>query len=102
MTALSDAARSRARAASPLDAAWRARAESAQMAALPRGRVAVSCPAPFGSGGLGRHLEETQLAISSAGGEPVCVCEAGGPPRDDCTPVRRQLRWRLGDALARP
>jgi glycosyltransferase involved in cell wall biosynthesis len=102
MTALSDAARARAAAASPLDAAWRARAQGAQAAALPRGRVAVSCPAPFGAGGLGRHLEETAAAVAAAGGRPACVCEAGGGTAADCTPVALGPRWRAQDALARP
>jgi glycosyltransferase involved in cell wall biosynthesis len=100
MTALTDAAR--ARAVSPLDAAWRARAEHEQAAALPRGRVAVSCPAPFGAGGLGRHLEEMARAITAAGGEPACVCESGGDAGDDCTHVRPGTQWRVQDAFARP
>jgi glycosyltransferase involved in cell wall biosynthesis len=47
----------------PLDARWRAAALEAQSLALPGGHVSVSCPAPFGSGGLGRHLEEIAEAL---------------------------------------
>jgi glycosyltransferase involved in cell wall biosynthesis len=100
MTALSDAARSRA--ASPLDEAWRSRATAAQAAALPGGRVAVSCPAPFGTGGLGRHLEEMAAAITSARGQLACACEDGGDAEADCTPVALSTLWRAQGALARP
>ncbi len=48
-----------------------------QERALPDGDVFVSCPAPMGRGGLGRHLEEIVAALSRGGqrhswiGEPV-------------------------------
>jgi glycosyltransferase involved in cell wall biosynthesis len=103
MTALSDAERSRAAVLSRLDAAWRARAVDAQLAVLPAGRIAVSCPAPFGTGGLGRHLEEIADAIGAVGEQPAaCMCEGGGAPPRDCRAVQRGVRWRLQDAIARP
>ena len=41
----------------------RERAERAQEAALPEGRVVVSCSAAPGSGGLGRNLSEIVAAL---------------------------------------
>ena len=56
--------------AAPLDAAWREAAEAAQVRALPPpGRVAVSCSAPLGTGGLGRHLKEIVQALARGGRE---------------------------------
>jgi glycosyltransferase involved in cell wall biosynthesis len=101
---LSDATRAGARAGGSLDARWRAQAQAAQSAVLPEGRVVVSCPAPFARGGLGRHLQEIDAALARGGSEGVCVCEAGGAPREgtSCREVRvgRLARARL--ALARP
>jgi glycosyltransferase involved in cell wall biosynthesis len=51
----------------PLDTEWRCRAERAQQAALPRGRVFVSCSAPLGTGGLGRHVQEILQALRRGG-----------------------------------
>jgi glycosyltransferase involved in cell wall biosynthesis len=51
----------------PLGASWRLAALRAQEAALPPGRVAVSCSAPLGAGGLGRHLDEIAAALARAG-----------------------------------
>jgi len=69
---------------SPLDAGWRAQAEAAQELALPRGQLLVSCPAPFGAGGLGRHLKELADA-AERGGSPAAICMCapalpGSPP----------------------
>src|SRR5260370_28504133 len=88
MTARTDAASSSARTASPLDETWRARVERSQSGALPRGAVTISCPAPFGVGGLGRHLEEMARAVARAGGQPACVCEGAAGERFGCTAVR--------------
>jgi glycosyltransferase involved in cell wall biosynthesis len=54
----------------PLDAAWREAAEGVQVRGLPPpGRVAVSCSAPLGTGGLGRHLQEIVAALARGGRE---------------------------------
>ncbi|MGA7705371.1 MAG: hypothetical protein WB998_10805, partial [Solirubrobacteraceae bacterium] len=57
-----------------LDAAWRAERERAQELALPDGRVVVSCSAPLGNGGLGRHLGEIVGALERRGSQPTCIC----------------------------
>ena len=48
-------------------AAWRERALTEQQAAMPDGEVTVSCSAPVGTGGLGRHLEELLEALARRG-----------------------------------
>jgi glycosyltransferase involved in cell wall biosynthesis len=53
---------------------WRARSAAEQSAALPAGRLLVSCPAPYGVGGLGRHLQETIDAAERAGAVSQCIC----------------------------
>src|SRR5437588_1369794 len=63
----------------PLDADWRSQTERRQQAVLPSGSVLVSCPAPFGVGGLGRHLDEIVAALDRSGEQTVCVC---GSTRD--------------------
>ncbi len=47
----------------PLGPAWRQRAARTQLAGLPDGKVLVSCSAPLGTGGLGRHLQEILDAL---------------------------------------
>lgn len=87
-----------------LDSRWRAEREAAQQAALPRGRVAVSCSAPFGGGGLGRHLQELWGALGRAGSAGGLLC---GPspvrPDGEAPPPRTEIEqgpvWR---ALQRP
>jgi glycosyltransferase involved in cell wall biosynthesis len=56
--------------------AWRASAQRLQEQALPSGRVVVSCSAPFGAGGLGRHLEEIAAALARSGQETTCICQS--------------------------
>jgi glycosyltransferase involved in cell wall biosynthesis len=41
---------------------------------LPSGKVAVSCSAPFGAGGLGRHLKEIVDALGRREQTTVCIC----------------------------
>jgi len=78
----------------PLGPQWREAAARAQRTALPAGRVVVSCSAPLGSGGLGRHLSEI-VEASARGGQPAaCICastRASGSPAE-----RRSPRHRLG------
>ena len=57
-----------------LDARWRERAQRAQQAALPpRAAIAVSCSAPLGAGGLGRHLQRDRRRARRAGRRRVCI-----------------------------
>jgi glycosyltransferase involved in cell wall biosynthesis len=88
---------------SPLDAAWRARAMAAQDAALPHGRVVLSCPAPFGGGGLGRHLGELDAALARGASERVCICEASphATSRSPRSPARRGAITRLAPLTRR-
>jgi glycosyltransferase involved in cell wall biosynthesis len=57
------------------DERWRERALREQEAALPKGSVLVTCFAPFGAGGLGRHLQEIVEAMRRAGNAPAYICE---------------------------
>jgi glycosyltransferase involved in cell wall biosynthesis len=68
---------------SPLGAGWRAERERIQEDAMPDGRVVVSCPAPYGVGGLGRHLREIADALERRGHPPLCICHGAEhtPPR---------------------
>ncbi len=49
---------------------------------MPAGEVVVSCSAPIGGGGLGRHLEEVLGALRRSGVAAMCICEDpdGEPP----------------------
>jgi glycosyltransferase involved in cell wall biosynthesis len=47
--------------------AWRERAAREQQSAVPAGAVTVSCSAPRGTGGLGRHLQEIADALARRG-----------------------------------
>jgi glycosyltransferase involved in cell wall biosynthesis len=75
----------------------RSRAERAaeQEAVLPSGHVVVSCPAPYGTGGLGRHLEEIVEALDRRGQTSTHL--AGRPP--DSSPARRATRKALNTML---
>jgi glycosyltransferase involved in cell wall biosynthesis len=54
-------------------AAWRERARAEQEAALPSGAVTVSCSAPLGAGGLGRHLQEIVDALGRRAQPSRCI-----------------------------
>ena len=91
---------------SPLDAPWRAQCEALQQHAMPSGSTVVSCPAPYGAGGLGRHLKELADASGRRGQRAVCLCAPalrGSPPA--ASPFVRELpvRGRAGplERLAR-
>jgi glycosyltransferase involved in cell wall biosynthesis len=58
----------------PLGPLWRREAASAQESVLPSGKFTVSCSAPVGTGGLGRHLEEVVDALARRGQPTVCLC----------------------------
>ncbi len=73
-------ARPASRAPSAFDAAWRAERERTQQHALPGGRVLVTCSAPLGTGGLGRHLLEIVRALERRGAAATCFCASSPPP----------------------
>lgn len=50
-----------------------AEARREQERALPAGRVLVSCSAPLGQGGLGRHLQEILDALGRRGSQAACI-----------------------------
>jgi glycosyltransferase involved in cell wall biosynthesis len=58
---------------SRLGGSWRAATASTQQDAMPSGRVVVSCPAPYGAGGLGRHLKEIVEALERRGQSPIRI-----------------------------
>jgi glycosyltransferase involved in cell wall biosynthesis len=58
------------------DRRWRAELARVQEVALPAGAVVVTCNAPLGEGGLGRHLEEIVEALDRSGQPHVALCSA--------------------------
>jgi glycosyltransferase involved in cell wall biosynthesis len=86
---MSDSPRAR-----PCNADWRAAAEHAQLAAMPAGEVAVSCSAPLGSGGLGRHLSEILDTLDRGGRVSTCTC--GSTRTAEADAARRAPRHALG------
>ncbi len=88
MAATDEPASYRAAPSPPLGPRWRAERERAQEAALPPGKVVVSCSAPFGAGGLGRHLEEIVQALDRRGPPATCLCgptQGSAPTPANCT-----------------
>jgi glycosyltransferase involved in cell wall biosynthesis len=81
-------------------AQWRAHAAAAQEAVLPEGPTVVTCAAPYGQGGLGRHLRELVEALERGGQKPVCVCT---PSRDMRPPsARRPSATAAATAVLKP
>ncbi len=80
-------------------AAWRAAQLAEQQRSLPRGQAVVSCSAPPGAGGLGRHAREIAQALER-GGEPALPIAGGGEAvKRPLTAllrglVRRSPQWR--------
>ncbi len=73
--------------AEPLGPDWRAAAARSQQQALASGTVALTCSAPLGAGGLGRHLSEIADALQRDGRPAKCIngttrSEAGAGSRD--------------------
>lgn len=110
MTASTESGVRQSRADGPPGAGWREATLRRQQAALPAGRVAVSCSAPLGAGGLGRHLGEIVAALERSGRPCDCISGTtraqplGAPGAPGAQPgVRSLLRRRLGlyGALAR-
>jgi glycosyltransferase involved in cell wall biosynthesis len=77
----------------PLGAEWRARAARAQEEVVPRGAVTISCSAPFGVGGLGRHLQEITEALERLGRRPTVL---SGSERAEPSLAARSPRHPLG------
>ncbi len=100
MTRSGEAGAAQERGGSPFDARWRREAERAQEAALPDGSVVVSCPAPLGVGGLGRHLKEILDALQRLQRPHTCVCRSCGWPTSGAP--RHELRRRGVDAALAP
>ncbi len=76
----------------PLGSRWRASREREQEAALPSGRVVVSCAAPLGAGGLGRHTQELLAALERRGQPGVCICGSNIDSHPPTAPLARPLR----------
>ena len=95
MTSSTELAAGEARPEGPLGGDWRAATERAQEQALSPGRHTVSCSAPLGEGGLGRHMQELVDALTRRG-EPTS-CLSGAHPRGEQRPgtAARGLRSRL-------
>jgi glycosyltransferase involved in cell wall biosynthesis len=74
MTGSTDPGPAEVKSEGPLGAKWRAAREARQEQILPSGQVVVSCPAPFGAGGLGRHLKEVADAVDRRGEPAICMC----------------------------
>ncbi len=51
-----------------------------QRAAMPAGAVNVSCSAPLGKGGLGRHLQEILEALERSGQPATCISGSARAP----------------------
>lgn len=88
----------------PFDGAWRAEREAAQQQAVPEGRVTLTCSAPFGGGGLGRHLQEIWGALGPGGGQGRLVCGPSAERRGVVPPPGRieVRRGRLSALADRP
>jgi glycosyltransferase involved in cell wall biosynthesis len=76
---------------------WRAEATWAQEVVLPPGRIIVSCAAPFGVGGLGRHLHEILAALDRGKRPRTCICGSTRGPR--VRTRRRRLSTRALNAV---
>jgi glycosyltransferase involved in cell wall biosynthesis len=102
MTGSSDPRQQPATSQGSLGSEWRAAREAEQERALPSGTVVVSSPAPFGAGGLGRHLKEIADAVDRRGAPATCLCGVAlshmtGSP----SPLHHELEV-SGLATARP
>jgi glycosyltransferase involved in cell wall biosynthesis len=58
---------------------------------MPSGQVVVSCRAPFGAGGLGRHLKELADALERRGASARCMCMPGGHDASPSPSSRQEL-----------
>lgn len=75
------------------EAAWRRQAERLQELAVPAsGRTLLSCSAPLGVGGLGRHLEEIAGALQRRGDASAGVTVICGSAERSASRARGDLR----------
>ncbi|HEY2180169.1 MAG TPA: glycosyltransferase family 4 protein [Solirubrobacteraceae bacterium] len=84
----------------PSVAGWRERVAGEQERALPDGAVTVSCSAPIGTGGLGRHLQELLDALARRGQQGFSISGADrrrDPRADRDSPAWAALAARLLD-----
>jgi glycosyltransferase involved in cell wall biosynthesis len=94
MSASAEARAPGSRPDGPLAGEWREAAAQAQRAALPRGQVVVSCKAPLGVGGLGRHLSEIVDALAASEQPTTCICDSTRASASGA--ARRSARHMLG------
>ncbi|HEY4997387.1 MAG TPA: glycosyltransferase family 4 protein [Solirubrobacteraceae bacterium] len=80
MSASADVPKADLEEGAPFDAAWRARVERSQDAVMPRGDACITCSAPRGVGGLGRHLLELAEALERRGEPTGCICASERDP----------------------
>jgi glycosyltransferase involved in cell wall biosynthesis len=66
--------------AKPFDQRWRTDALARQEAQMPSGLATVSCSAPVGAGGLGRHFEELLGAVERRGQPAVAISGSDREP----------------------
>ncbi|HEX3911264.1 MAG TPA: glycosyltransferase family 4 protein [Solirubrobacteraceae bacterium] len=83
----------------PLGPVWREAAERTQRDVLAQGATVVTCSAPLGAGGLGRHLSEILDAVER-GGRPPQNVSGWSPPLSRALgrlriPVSPGMRTRL-------
>jgi glycosyltransferase involved in cell wall biosynthesis len=74
---------------------WREQQAREQESALARGAATVTCSAPLGSGGLGRHLQEIVDALARRGQDGYCISGdrgVGGAPTAGETLAARLLK----------
>lgn len=109
MTASAEAGPLDSETESPLGERRREQALGEQRAVLPRGAVVVSCSAPLGSGGLGRHLSEIAAALDDVRNRPATVISGDRPARGSARAaagngrdgrVRGSMRPSLAGAIA--
>jgi glycosyltransferase involved in cell wall biosynthesis len=74
---------------------------AAQVAAIGEGATIVTCSAPLGQGGLGRHVEEIADAVARRDGSAVRIASAADPAAPAPQPGRRPGAARAAGALSR-
>jgi glycosyltransferase involved in cell wall biosynthesis len=87
---------------STLDDRWRAGRLLAQEQALPSGSTVVSCPAPYGAGGLGRHAQEAMEALERRGQRVSYISDADRRAASRTSGPRAALARATVGTLIRP
>jgi glycosyltransferase involved in cell wall biosynthesis len=87
------------RSGSALQGSWRERVALEQERAVPDGSCLVTCPAPLGAGGLGRHAEEIVQALARRG-QPAEYIGKHPQPRLPLGPISLRAPSLSGTALA--